>query len=126
MYVPVSKPQCISPASLLYSPADSLHYSSAISVALALVFVFITVIVAIIGLAKGQLPAPSFVPDLTYTNGAIAIFTVIPVWKPRPSLPWRMQWPAYHSPAYSGGNPAPCQHKSPRYREFLLLSSAGG
>lgn len=46
---------------------------------LALVFVVITVIVAIIGLAKGQLPAPSFVPDLSYTAGAVAIFTVIPV-----------------------------------------------
>jgi hypothetical protein len=66
---------------LLWGPclADSLKWSSALSVALALVFVVITVAVALWKLVAGEIEWPRLTPDVHDATSFWHLFTVVPV-----------------------------------------------
>lgn len=59
--------------------ADSLSYTSAISVALSVVFVIITAGIAIVKLIKGQIPMPKLFPDVPDLASVWELFTAVPV-----------------------------------------------
>lgn len=59
--------------------ADSLRYTSALSVALAVVFLVITVGISIIKLIGGGVAMPRLLPDITDLASFWKIFTVVPV-----------------------------------------------
>lgn len=60
-------------------PADSLKYTSALSVGLAVVFVIITAGIAIVKLLSGSIPMPKLFPTLTDLASVSSLFTVVPV-----------------------------------------------
>jgi sodium-coupled neutral amino acid transporter 2 len=60
-------------------PADSLRYTSALSVALAVVFVVITAGIAIIKLFNGTVAMPKLFPELDGLNSIWNLFTAVPV-----------------------------------------------
>jgi len=67
---------------------------------------------------RGSCPRPASVPDLSYTQGAVAIFTVIPgseAGPPRSRVGGSLRTPA--QPTGPGKKPAPCQLRTPGYRE---------
>jgi hypothetical protein len=59
--------------------ADSLSYTSAISVALAVVFVVITAGIAIVKLIQGQIPMPKLFPEVPDLASVWELFTAVPV-----------------------------------------------
>jgi hypothetical protein len=59
--------------------ADSLSYTSAISVALAIVFVIITAGIAIVKLIAGQIPMPKLFPAVSDLASVWELFTAVPV-----------------------------------------------
>ena len=59
--------------------ADSLSFTSALSVALAVAFVVITVGISIVKLISGGLGMPRILPDVTDFTSLINLFTVVPV-----------------------------------------------
>lgn len=59
--------------------ADSLSYTSAISVALAVVFVIITAGIAIVKLIGGQIPMPKLFPEVPDLASVWELFTAVPV-----------------------------------------------
>lgn len=59
--------------------ADSLQYTSALSVALAVVFVVITAGIAIVKLAAGGVALPRLFPDLPNLISIGKLFTAVPV-----------------------------------------------
>ena len=62
-----------------FSLADSLSYTSTISVALAIVFVIITAGIAIIKLIGGQIPMPKLFPTVPDLASVWELFTAVPV-----------------------------------------------
>jgi len=62
-----------------YSLADSLSYTSTISVALAVVFVIITAGIAIVKLIGGQIPMPKLFPVVPDLASVWELFTAVPV-----------------------------------------------
>ncbi len=64
---------------LLFVVADSLRFTSALSVALAVVFLVITVGIAIIKLISGGVMMPRLLPDVTDLTSFLKLFTVVPV-----------------------------------------------
>lgn len=60
-------------------PADSLRYTSALSVALAVVFVVITAGIAIVKLFNGTVAMPKLFPELDGLNSIWNLFTAVPV-----------------------------------------------
>jgi sodium-coupled neutral amino acid transporter 2 len=62
-----------------FSLADSLSYTSTISVALAVVFVIITAGIAIIKLIGGQIPMPKLFPTIPDLASVWELFTAVPV-----------------------------------------------
>lgn len=61
------------------SPPDSLHYTSAASIALAVVFVIITIVVTCINIAYGTITTPRWIPDFSSGSAVMAFFACIPV-----------------------------------------------
>ena len=59
--------------------ADSLSFTSALSVALAVVFLVITVGIAIVKLISGTIMIPRLLPDVTDLTSFWKLFTVLPV-----------------------------------------------
>lgn len=59
--------------------ADSLRYTSALSVALAAVFLAITVGISIVKLVSGGIMMPRLLPDVTDLTSFFKLFTVVPV-----------------------------------------------
>lgn len=59
--------------------ADSLSYTSALSVALAVLFVVITAGIAIVKMVGGSIPMPRLFPDVTDLSSFWKLFTVVPV-----------------------------------------------
>jgi solute carrier family 38 (sodium-coupled neutral amino acid transporter), member 2 len=59
--------------------ADSLRYTSAVSVALAVVFVVITAGIAIVKLISGGISMPKLFPEVTDLNSVWNLFTAVPV-----------------------------------------------
>lgn len=59
--------------------ADSLSFTSALSVALAVVFLVITVGISIVKLISGGIEMPRLLPDVTDLTSALNLFTVVPV-----------------------------------------------
>ena len=59
--------------------ADSLRFTSALSVALAVVFIIITVGIAIIKLINGSISMPRLLPNVTDLTSFLNLFTVVPV-----------------------------------------------
>lgn len=59
--------------------ADSLRYTSALSVGLAVVFLVIMAGIAIIKLISGTVMMPRLLPDVTDLNSFWKLFTVVPV-----------------------------------------------
>ncbi|KAK6255844.1 hypothetical protein SCA6_017149 [Theobroma cacao] len=59
--------------------ADSLRFTSALSVALAVVFLVITVGIAIVKLISGTVLMPRLLPDVTDLTSFWKLFTVVPV-----------------------------------------------
>lgn len=59
--------------------ADSLRYTSALSVALAVVFLIITVGISIVKLISGGIMMPRLLPDVTDLTSFLKLFTVVPV-----------------------------------------------
>ena len=62
-----------------FSLADSLSYTSTISVALAVVFVIITAGIAVIKLIGGQIPMPKLFPTVSDLASVWELFTAVPV-----------------------------------------------
>jgi sodium-coupled neutral amino acid transporter 2 len=60
-------------------PADSLSYTSALSVALAVVFVVITAGIAIIKIIDGTVAMPKLFPELDDLSSIWKLFTAVPV-----------------------------------------------
>ena len=60
-------------------PADSLRFTSALSVALAVVFVVITAGIAIVKLLSGSISAPKLFPSIPDLASVWNLFTVVPV-----------------------------------------------
>jgi amino acid permease len=58
---------------------DSLHFSSAASVALALVFVFLSSVIASVKLAMGRLAMPRMLPSFASKHAILELLTVIPI-----------------------------------------------
>lgn len=59
--------------------ADSLRYTSALSVGLAVVFLVIMVGIAVIKLVSGTVMMPRLLPDITDFNSFWKLFTSVPV-----------------------------------------------
>lgn len=59
--------------------ADSLRYTSALSVGLALVFVIITAGVAIVKLINGSIVMPRMMPELVDQRSFWKLFTTVPI-----------------------------------------------
>lgn len=59
--------------------ADSLSYTSALSVALAVVFLVITAGITIFKLVTGSIAMPKLFPDIVDFTSAFNLFTVVPV-----------------------------------------------
>ena len=59
--------------------ADSLRYTSALSVALAVVFLVIMVGIAVIKVISGSVMMPRLLPNITDLNSFWKLFTVVPV-----------------------------------------------
>ena len=59
--------------------ADSLRYTSALSVALAVVFVVITAGIAILRLIEGTAEIPKLFPEIHELNSIWELFTAVPV-----------------------------------------------
>lgn len=59
--------------------ADSLSFTSALSVALAVVFLVITVGITVIKLIDGSIGMPRLLPDVTDVSSFFKCFTVVPV-----------------------------------------------
>ena len=59
--------------------ADSLSYTSALSVALAVVFLVITVGITIVKLINGSIAMPRLMPDVTDMTSFWKLFTTVPV-----------------------------------------------
>lgn len=59
--------------------ADSLRYTSALSVALAVVFLVITAGISIMKLISGGVAMPRLLPDVTNLTSFWNLFTVVPV-----------------------------------------------
>lgn len=59
--------------------ADSLRFTSALSVALAVVFLVITIGISIIKLISGGIMMPRLLPDVTDLTSFWKLFTVVPV-----------------------------------------------
>ena len=59
--------------------ADSLRYTSALSVALAVVFLVITIGISIMKLISGGVMMPRLLPDVTDLTSFFELFTVVPV-----------------------------------------------
>lgn len=59
--------------------ADSLRYTSALSVALAVVFLVITVGITVIKLINGSIMMPRLLPNVTDLTSFWELFTVVPV-----------------------------------------------
>lgn len=59
--------------------ADSLKFTSALSVGLAVVFLVITVGISIIKLASGGIQMPRLLPEITGVTSFFNLFTVVPV-----------------------------------------------
>ena len=59
--------------------ADSLSFTSALSVALAVVFLVITIGISIVKLISGGVSMPRLLPDVTDLSSAFKLFTVVPV-----------------------------------------------
>ena len=70
---------CILLTQILSFTADSLRYTSALSVALAVVFVVITAGIAIIKLFNGTVAMPKLFPELDGLNSIWNLFTAVPV-----------------------------------------------
>lgn len=64
---------------LPFSSADSLRYTSALSVTLAVVFVAITAGIAIIKLINGSIEIPRWIPNVTDLQSVWKLFTVVPI-----------------------------------------------
>lgn len=63
----------------LFVNADSLSYTSALSVALAVVFLVITVGITVFKLINGTILMPRLLPDVTSVTSFFNLFTVVPV-----------------------------------------------
>lgn len=59
--------------------ADSLKFTSALSVALAVVFLVITVGITVMKLINGSISMPRLLPDVTDVTSFLDLFTVVPV-----------------------------------------------
>ena len=59
--------------------ADSLRYTSALSVALAVVFVIVTAGIAIVKLLNGSISMPKLFADIPDLASVWNLFTVVPV-----------------------------------------------
>ena len=59
--------------------SDSLHYSSAASIALAVIFVIITIIITIINISFGTIQSPRWLPNFSTPDAVMAVFACIPV-----------------------------------------------
>lgn len=59
--------------------ADSLRYTSALSVALAVVFVVITAGIAVVKLLAGSIAMPKLFPDVPDLASVWNFFTVVPI-----------------------------------------------
>lgn len=59
--------------------ADSLRFTSALSVALAVVFLVITVGIAVVKLITGTVAMPRLLPNVTDMTSFWKLFTVVPV-----------------------------------------------
>lgn len=59
--------------------ADSLSFTSALSVALAVVFLVITVGITVVKLFNGSIAMPRLLPDVTDVSSFFKLFTVVPV-----------------------------------------------
>jgi len=59
--------------------ADSLKFTSALSVALAVVFLIITAGISIMKLISGGVAMPRLLPDVTDLTSFWNLFTVVPV-----------------------------------------------
>lgn len=59
--------------------ADSLSFTSALSVALAVVFLVITVGITTVKLINGSIMMPRLLPDITDLTSFWKLFTVVPV-----------------------------------------------
>lgn len=59
--------------------ADSLRFTSALSIALAVVFLVITIGISIIKLIGGGIAMPRLLPDVTDLTSFWKLFTVVPV-----------------------------------------------
>lgn len=59
--------------------ADSLGYTSALSVALAIVFLVITVGITVYKLISGTVLMPRLFPNVTDLTSFLNLFTVVPV-----------------------------------------------
>ena len=64
---------------LPYYFADSLSFTSALSVGLAVVFLVITVGITVIKLIDGSIGMPRLLPDVSDLSSFIKCFTVVPV-----------------------------------------------
>lgn len=62
-----------------YMVADSLRYTSALSVALAVVFLVITIGISIVKLISGGVMMPRLLPDITNWSSFFQLFTSVPV-----------------------------------------------
>lgn len=59
--------------------ADSLKFTSALSVALAVVFLVIIIGITVIKLINGSISMPRLLPDVTNVTSFFDLFTVVPV-----------------------------------------------
>lgn len=59
--------------------ADSLRYTSALSVGLAVVFLVITVGITLFKLINGTVHMPRLLPEVTDLTSVLNLFTVVPV-----------------------------------------------
>lgn len=63
----------------LFQHADSLRFTSAISILLAVVFMLISLGIALYALFKGTATMPRMLPDFSRLSSPFELFTAVPV-----------------------------------------------
>ena len=63
----------------LFQDADSLRFTSAISILLAVVFMLISLGIALYALFKGTATMPRMLPDFSRLSSPFELFTAVPV-----------------------------------------------